>query len=1648
MAEPQENDVSIFATQGPLVSGAKAIASGVENLTGETDLYEKTKVKTEDALDQLGGFSRLIQKGAEFDDTKSGITVDPFKVNKVFSYDEIFKRYENEKDFDPTKTKGKLFEDENIRSFVTKDGKVFDVSNATYKEKINMLDQLPIAKLSKYNERGEWTNDIDLNTFTGDSLRTNIEEKIQSEVDRDGSALFFSRTNPLTGVSNPLNFRDYQTKYTEKGDAYPSLGNSAGVEAKNLYEDLTVKFPDLPEKTKFALINRQVYGRTSTNSRLPQEGESGRTTTTTEKVVTLIQDLPRAYADLAVTITGFAGEYAVGSTAGFIYDMGVVQSGVSNFVKSVTGDYVDLETVLPDGNGQGFSAFPNIFSEKGRDQARKMLGPDAIEDFRLRLAADDIKVPADVANYVLHHGRNVAEKLLINVPQFLAEGALIAKLGKKKARETAESLKKWVNENPSKKFLSEEEMVNQWLASTNKAHPVFQGISDYIKKTRLKDGSQILETELPLAKRGLVMDAKAGVKEANTKYLDAIAERKMEILAFQKKNPNASVPTLFSEKVLRAKALKEAQMVKLRMSERASEAPQYIRDMYRDTANFAIAASVVGQTLQESDLPPEVAYLGGLGVLMGYSFISNVSPRGIPILGRLGLDVYLDNVNHMDKYSQTNNIFKYINELDKKTKEGFFEGFDGTNDFMTYLQNPQFAKLSPGKQRLAKELAAKLNSLDPAVREQVLANVQMYRELKDELVGQVGIDEDLLAESFGQMSGLSFFSALEDSYLYSMAEKNVFDKSTSKILAEMQNTRANLTQQLKEKLNKILLVKESSKDNPAIMKLASSLQKAIAASEETTMDLQGVGNAVISSKVVALRSLLNGNADADVQKAIEIDYGDIGGLASSIINDITRKHTKFDITDTKQLRADLVKLENEVETKFLQNVDAFDQTLLDEAHVLPNITYGKAKRSDGDKVKFQVSSADMGKYGNENSALARFAMIKKQFAQAQAQIPFRQFDEKYQNRLGTDASVLATKLYNDIVRTTRDKATDKLINKELLHSDNRSMFNIFDDAAEKTLLAAEENGLASIQSYKEKIAEVEGVTENSISHLDIWSYIKRENPELGEKLGLTLNIAETQTLNQALGSKAFLLNKSDPERGRLYTEYRNEADQLYDNVIDVNGPISEAKAKELRAELTAMNQGYRNNYTSVWRASDSEAANLTNVDRVSNLDNAETPGGFQWSDSGNPNTWFDLAKISKMDDQQVALKGQTLTRMFGKQKADGSGFFVDPKSDTFAFLGRVAKVKFLRQLGELQKTHTDPKILRQEIDKLERSTLNLFKSDPSKKLTETTSAFNAEDVYDMKLSLPSRINANKEVALKAEQQLAELKKIETRDKIVVTKAIETQKNNTRILKGLADTSNTNEGFFNIVVANANGQTNFKSMRDSVVSSGQMTTKEFNAAAREIIGDYVSGKTIQPSGAKIVTRAADKKGKKGNILQVVDDVDLDADTLVDIFNNKVHMKNIQDLGLMSDKHIKNLQSVAKFMSRRKAIHKQRQSIRFTGRPTGLSIESYISRFYSISRGVVSPKYVGTEALIQNLRMKQHNMLKAMMGDPDIAEIMTDLIVNGEKFTEAREVRLKELLIQMSVKANVQAQAGGSLFENTQRDSRLYPNIKKPNTTRSN
>ena len=52
----------------------------------------------------------------------------------------------------------------------------------------------------------------------------------------------------------------------------------------------------------------------------------------------------------------------------------------------------------------------------------------------------------------------------------------------------------------------------------------------------------------------------------------------------------------------------------------------------------------------------------------------------------------------------------------------------------------------------------------------------------------------------------------------------------------------------------------------------------------------------------------------------------------------------------------------------------------------------------------------------------------------------------------------------------------------------------------------------------------------------------------------------------------------------------------------------------------------------------------------------------------------------------------------------------------------------------------------------------------------------------------------------------------------------------------------------------------------------------------------------------------------------------------------------------------------------------QGVQLNGVPSGLSIESYISRFYAIQRGVVRPQYIGTEAVIQSMRMRDFAFCK--------------------------------------------------------------------------
>ena len=87
---------------------------------------------------------------------------------------------------------------------------------------------------------------------------------------------------------------------------------------------------------------------------------------------------------------------------------------------------------------------------------------------------------------------------------------------------------------------------------------------------------------------------------------------------------------------------------------------------------------------------------------------------------------------------------------------------------------------------------------------------------------------------------------------------------------------------------------------------------------------------------------------------------------------------------------------------------------------------------------------------------------------------------------------------------------------------------------------------------------------------------------------------------------------------------------------------------------------------------------------------------------------------------------------------------------------------------------------------------------------------------------------------------------------------------------------------------------------------------------------------------------------------------------------------------------------------------------TGVPRNFSIESYISRFYSINRGVISARYVGTEAVLQQFRLKNHSVFKAMLSDKEVGDLFIKMVKSGKPLDAGDEARLFNGLANALVK----------------------------------
>jgi hypothetical protein len=122
-------------------------------------------------------------------------------------------------------------------------------------------------------------------------------------------------------------------------------------------------------------------------------------------------------------------------------------------------------------------------------------------------------------------------------------------------------------------------------------------------------------------------------------------------------------------------------------------------------------------------------------------------------------------------------------------------------------------------------------------------------------------------------------------------------------------------------------------------------------------------------------------------------------------------------------------------------------------------------------------------------------------------------------------------------------------------------------------------------------------------------------------------------------------------------------------------------------------------------------------------------------------------------------------------------------------------------------------------------------------------------------------------------------------------------------------------------------------------------------------------------------------------------------------------------IIGEDRMNTLNSMVKWMSEQYDLEKIKSNI--TGIPRNFSVESYISRFYSINRGVISARYVGTEAVLQQFRLKGHKLFKVIIEDPEVGQLFMEIVKTGQPLSREKEIQFFNALVSNLNKINTYA-----------------------------
>jgi hypothetical protein len=204
-----------------------------------------------------------------------------------------------------------------------------------------------------------------------------------------------------------------------------------------------------------------------------------------------------------------------------------------------------------------------------------------------------------------------------------------------------------------------------------------------------------------------------------------------------------------------------------------------------------------------------------------------------------------------------------------------------------------------------------------------------------------------------------------------------------------------------------------------------------------------------------------------------------------------------------------------------------------------------------------------------------------------------------------------------------------------------------------------------------------------------------------------------------------------------------------------------------------------------------------------------------------------------------------------------------------------------------------------------------------------------------------------------------------------------------------------------------GMGGIKSFKDKLRLGNKYTEKQVDQIVYNLVVDYIDRNAMKATGRYDVNPK--------NPDQLLPELEFDIEKLKEIigFNNPQREEMFLEVLRVgndtsgAERRLNYYKRIVQFLENNKA---RGAELDLRGIPRPFSPESWISRFYALRRQVVGYQYVGTEALLQQMRIRNFSTLKLLLGSPEVGRIFLDMVESGVMLEPKRERQVFNMAVQ--------------------------------------